>query len=217
MGDLEKYAGLKQAIIDGDIEKVSEFAHQVLEAKLNPAEAIDKGLLEGIKVVGDAFNNGETYLPELVMAAEAMKAGSTILQAEIERRGEKVNYIGRLLIGTVKGDIHDIGKSLVSTMFKAAGFEVVDLGTDVPTEKFVEAVASIKPDLLGLSSLLTASAPEQAKVIGALTGAGLRDKVKVIVGGGAITRQWAEMIHADGFAIDAASAVQVGRDLLGTK
>jgi trimethylamine corrinoid protein len=215
MRELEIIAGLKEAVINGEVEEAGKLAQKALDVKLDPAKAIEKGLLEGIKVVGDAFGKGETFLPDLVLAAEALKAGSAILQEEIEKQGAKIKYAGKLLIGTVRGDIHDIGKSLVSTMFRAAGFDVVDLGTDVPTDRFVEEVGTSSPDILGLSALLSAGAVEQQKVIEALKAADLRDRVKVMVGGGAISADWAEQIGADGYAVDAAEAVLVGRQILG--
>jgi trimethylamine corrinoid protein len=200
MRELEIIAGLKEAVINGEVEEAGKLARKALDVRLDPAKAIEEGLLEGIKVVGDAFGKGETFLPDLVLAAEALKAGSAVLQEEIEKRGAKIKYAG---------------KFLVSTMFRAAGFDVVDLGTDVPAGKFVEEVRTSSPDILGLSALLSAGAVEQQKVIEALKAADLRDRVKVMVGGGAISADWAEQMGADGYAVDAAEAVLVGRQILG--
>ena len=206
---------LEQAILDGDTDQARNLARQVLEEKTDIQSAIDEGLIKGIKQVGDAFGSGEAFLPDLIMSGEAMKIASEILEQELQKSGTEIKSAGgKLVIGTVAGDIHDIGKTLVATLFKGAGFQVIDLGVDVPRETFIETVKEQKPDILALSSLLTSSAGEQKQVIDALEDAGLRSKVKVMVGGGAISEQWAHDIGADAFGSDAWEAVEIGTKLL---
>jgi len=207
--------GLCKAIIDGESEIAEEWAHKALKEKIDPVKAAEEGLGKGLKVVGDAFSRGEAFIPDLVLAGEAMTGSSKILEAEIERTGAKVRSSGVVVIGTVAGDLHNIGKTLVSTLFKAAGFSVCDLGIDVPVEKFVNAVKENEPDILGLSSLLTTTIKEQKAVIDALKESGIRSKVKVMVGGGAVTQEWADKIGADAYGEDAQDAVEKGKQLLG--
>jgi len=215
MDENDIFQGLKQAVLDGEPEKADELAQQAVDSGMDPVKAIKEGLIPGIREVGEAFGKGELFLPELVIGAEAMQRATQKLQEEITRRGETMKYQGKLVIGTVAGDIHDIGKSLVSTMFRASGFEVFDLGTDVTNDQFVEAVKEKKPNLLGLSALLTATAMGQHGIINTLAESGAKEKVKVMVGGGAVTREMADQFGADGYAIDAASAVSEGLKLLG--
>jgi corrinoid protein of di/trimethylamine methyltransferase len=206
---------LEQAIIMGDVDAAESCARQSLDQSIAPLLTINNGLIKGIKQVGEAFGNGEIFLPDLILSSEAMRIASDILEAELKLAGvsAKANT-GTLVIGTVAGDIHDIGKTLVATLFKAAGFNVIDLGVDVPREKFIEAVEKYHPDILGLSSLLTTSAEETKRVIQALTEAGLRTNVKVMVGGGAVSMQWADQIGADAYGGDAREAVEQGKSLL---
>ncbi|MEM2897474.1 MAG: corrinoid protein [Candidatus Bathyarchaeia archaeon] len=214
MARVEVLEGLKNAIISGDSDQASIWAKKAIEIKMSPVEAIEKGLNEGLKHVGDAFGKGELFLCDLMMSAEAAKQASSILEEEIKKQGLGMKTIATLVIGTVAGDIHDIGKTLVSTLFTAAGFKVIDLGIDVPKERFIKAVKENKPDLLGLSALLTVTALEQGKVIEALMKEGVRNSVKVIVGGGAVSREYARNIGADGYGEDADEAVRVGKALL---
>lgn len=206
---------LEQSIIAGDKDRAEVLSHRVIEEAVDIQSAIDGGLIKGIKNVGSAFGAGDAFLPDLIMSGEAMKAASEILEDALRKTGESLQSSGgRVVIGTVKGDVHDIGKTLVATIFKGAGFMVIDLGVDVSGDMFVEAVKEHKPDVLGLSSLLTTSAVEQRNVIDALQSAGLRSRVRVLVGGGAISEQWAAEIGADGFASDAWEAVQLANGLL---
>jgi corrinoid protein of di/trimethylamine methyltransferase len=203
---------LKTAMSDYDAEETAEWAQEAIEAGIDPADALDV-LTSAIREIGDGFGRGELFLPDLVLAGEAMKTGAAVLEGEIRKRGG-ARKSKRLVIGTAKGDIHDIGKSLVATMFIAAGFNVVDLGIDVPKEAFVEAVKEYEPDILGLSALLSSTALEQGKVIDALSEAGLRDKVIVMVGGGAVTEDFAQKVGADGYGENAAEAVLVANRLV---
>jgi corrinoid protein of di/trimethylamine methyltransferase len=206
---------LEQAIINGDINAARDFARKSLEKKIDPLRTMNEGLIKGIKQVGDLFGNGEIFLPDLILSSEAMREAAEILEAALKHSGVTVkSSVGTIVIGTVAGDIHDIGKTLVSTLFKAAGFSVIDLGVDVPREKFIEAVTVHKPDLLGLSSLLTTSVEEQKQVIRALEAAGVRSTVKIMVGGGAVTERWAEEIGADAYGGDAREAVEKGKKLM---
>jgi corrinoid protein of di/trimethylamine methyltransferase len=207
--------GLRQAVIDGDKELAVQLAEQAVAQKIDPLVAFEQGLKAGIVEVGNQFACFEMFLPELVMGANAMKAGGAVLTAEIERRGFQQTSLGKVLMGTVAGDLHDIGKTIAGTLLSANGFEVVDLGVDVPLERFVQAVEKEKPQILGMSSLLTATAKELAKVIQALQAKGLRSTVKVIVGGGAVTEAYADQIGADGYGHDAELGVRVARQLLG--
>jgi corrinoid protein of di/trimethylamine methyltransferase len=214
MEENEILEGLCQAIIDGEPNDAVNWANKALKEKIDLIKAAEEGLGKGLRFVGDAFGRGEAFIPDLVLAADAMKAGSRILEAELEKTGVKIKSLGIIVIGTVAGDLHDIGKTLVSTLFKAAGFTVYDLGIDVPTEKFVTAVKEKKPDILGLSSLLTTTIKEQKVVIDALKEAGIRDQVKVMVGGGAVAHEWADKIGADSYGEDAQDAVEKGKQLL---
>lgn len=206
---------LRESVIEGDVEKVKWVAKEALEANMDPLQVITEGLAKGAKVVGDRFSKGESFLPDLIMAGEAMKAGLAVLLPEI-RNVKAKKTLGKVVIGTVKGDIHSIGKDIVATLLEAEGFEVINLGEDVAVEKFVEAVKEHSPDILGLSSLLTATMPMQKEVIEALKKTGLRNKVKVIIGGAPTTKEWADEIGADGWAGDAISAVNLAKKLLKT-
>ena len=206
---------LQQAVIQGDVEKTDQLAKAAIEQGVDPLLTLEEGLGKGIRIVGDAFGKEEMFLPELIIAADAMKAGTRILVAELKRRGVERKPISTVVIGTAAGDIHDIGKTIVATMLTANGFEVYDLGVDVSPEKFVAAVREYKADMVGISSLLTMSMINQPEVIKALVEANLRDQVKVIVGGGPVTAEWAKQIGADGYGVNAAEAVEMIRVLLG--
>ena len=205
---------LAEAITDGDAEKSKSVAKKCVELKMDYLEVINKGVIEPLREIGDKFGRGEIFLAELVMSAEAAKAAMDVIVPEIRKEGKKVNYLGRVIIGTVAGDIHDIGKNIVAALLSAEGFEVIDLGVDVPTEKFVEKVRELKPDILGLSALLTTTMPVQREVIEALKKEGLRDSVKVMVGGAPVTAEWAQKIGADAYGADALDAVKKAKQLL---
>lgn len=208
---------ITSSIIDGKMDTVIELTRQAIEASLEPISIIDQGLMPGITIVGDKFATGEYFLPNLVIAGAAMQKAMALLEPELRARQQRRETVGKVVIGTVKGDIHEIGKSLVATMLSANGFEVFDLGVDVPTETFVANVRETGADLLGLSALLTTTMTVQQEVIRALEADGIRTQVLVIVGGAPINQSWAERIGADGYAGDAIGAVKVAQQLLGNR
>lgn len=210
------YENLRKSVVKYDINAAAKWTRIAIEEKSDPVKAAD-ALAEGLRQVGDGFGCGDLFLPDLVMAAEVVKNTLPVLEEEIKRRGEKKKTTGKLVIGSVKGDIHDIGKMIVATLFMANGFEVIDLGVDVPTEDFVQAIRDHEPDILGISALMTVTASEMTKVIASLTKSGLREKVRIIVGGGALNRRFAEHIGADGYAEDAIEAVKEARRILGIR
>lgn len=208
---------LSKAVEEFDADRAREAANEAVKAGMNPVKAIEEGLAKGISIIGDLFEKKQAFLPELIMAGEAMKAGVEILMGEVRKRGLNVKKLGRVVIGTVHGDLHDIGKNIVVSMLEAAGFEVIDLGVDVAVDTFVTKTRETKPDVVGMSALLTTTAPEQGKIIEALKDAGLRSQVKTIVGGAAASEMWAKKIGADGYAADAPEAVRKTKTLLGMK
>jgi len=207
---------LRRTVLSYDVEGAILAAKKAVEVGVDPLKAIEEGLAQGIREVGNKFGKGEIFLPELVMAAEAMKKALEVLEPELKRKKKERKTLGRVLLGTVAGDIHNIGKTIVAAMLTANGFEVYDLGEDVPTERFVEKVRELKPDLLGLSALLTTTLPAQEVVIETLKREGLRKTLKVIIGGAPASKEWAEKIGADGYGANAVEAVQVSKKLLGT-
>ena len=196
---------VSEALQRGDAEKVAELVKQALEENLLPKDILENGLITGMDIIGTKFKKNEVYVPEVLIAARAMHAGMSILRPKLIETG--VKNIGTVAIGTVKGDLHDIGKNLVKMMLEGAGFEVIDLGIDVSVDKFVEAVKVHQPNIVGMSALLTTTMVNMPEVIKALKDAGLRDKVKIMIGGAPITQNYAEQIGADGYSPDAASAV----------
>jgi 5-methyltetrahydrofolate--homocysteine methyltransferase len=213
----ELLSRLKEAVVNGDPDEVSKLCRKVIEVGIDPLEAIEKALVAAIRELGDKWIRGEAFIADLVAAADAMKVGLSILKNEIVKRGKRVKYIGRAVIGTVEGDIHDIGKTIVATLWETAGFEVIDLGVDVPPQKFVEAIKQYNPDIVGMSALMTTTMIKQKETIEAIKAAGLRDKVKIVVGGAPTTEEWAREIGADGWAPDAISSVELVKKLLGVK
>jgi corrinoid protein of di/trimethylamine methyltransferase len=210
----ELYAQLAQAVIEGDQELTVSLTKQALAQGVNPLEIIKQGLTPGIDVVGEKFSCGEYFLPHLVMAGNTFKAALALLEPALKAGGLARQVSGTVVLGTVTGDIHEIGKSLVGTMLLANGFVVHDLGVDVPTSKFIAAVSETGANLVGLSALLTTTMSVQRKVVEELTEAGLRDQVKVMVGGAPVSMQWAQEIGADGYAEDAVGAVALARRLV---
>jgi corrinoid protein of di/trimethylamine methyltransferase len=211
----ELFDAMAQSIIEGEPETAEELAQQAIEQGIDPLDAINEGFVIGVNEVGDQFSRGDMFLPELVAAGEAMKAAIAVLEPEMAKQGTARQILGKVVVGTVSGDIHDIGKTLVATMLSASGFEVYDLGVDVPIEKFVQKVREVNADLVGLSALITTTMGKQKDVIEALEDVGLRPQVKVMVGGAPVTQSWAEEIGADGYSEDAVGAVAVARQLLG--
>jgi trimethylamine corrinoid protein len=208
---------LGEAVRNFDEELSRSLAEKAVEMGVDPVEALEEGLAKALREVGDRFGRGDAFITELIAAAQAMEAGAGVLNEEIVRRGARRKAVGRFLIGTVEGDIHSIGKNIVATMLSAAGFEVIDIGADVATETFVEKVGDLKPDILGLSALMTTTMTKQRDVIEALRTAGLREGVKVIVGGAPVTEDWVEEIGADACGLDAGSAVKTALGLMGGK
>ena len=215
MANERLFEAMAQAVIDGLPDKARELAGEGLRAGIDPLEAIDQGFKIGMDVVGDGFAKGDLFIPDLMMSGEALKAAIATLEPELMKRKQQRHVLGKVVIGTVQGDIHEIGKTLVATMLAANGFEVHDLGVDVSPQQFVEAVRQMDANVVGLSALLTTTLLNQETVILTLKEAGLRDKVKVIVGGVPASPQWAEEIGADGYAENATEAVAVVKSLVG--
>ncbi len=207
------FGEIRQALESGNAPKVKKLTEAALGQGVSAETLLNEGLIAAMSEVGEKFKRNEVYVPEVLVAARAMYAGLDILRPILVETGAKA--VGKLVIGTVKGDLHDIGKNLVRMMFEGAGFHVVDLGIDVPDSKFVDTVRSESPDLLGMSALLTTTMPAMKTTIKALEDAGLRDKVKVIVGGAPVTQHFADAIGADGYAPDASSAVDLAKELIG--
>jgi trimethylamine corrinoid protein len=207
---------LKKAILEYDPDGAANWAAKAVEEQIDPLKVFDV-LTTSIRQVGDAFGRGELFLPELIAAAQAMEAATPVITEELKKRDLKREPLGTVVIGTVLGDIHTIGKAMVSRLLTAEGFTVHDLGINISAETFIKAVKDYKPNILAMSALLTTTAPEQAKVINALQDAGIRDKVKVMVGGGAITEEFAQSIGADGYDPTAPGAVGLAKRLIGIK
>jgi len=210
----ELFQKMAQSIVDGDPEAAVALAGEALAAGLDPLQAITSGYVVGVNQVGEAFSCGEAFLPELVMAGEAMKAAVSALEPEMEKRGSQRQMLGTVVLATVEGDIHEIGKSLVGTMLSASGFRVYDLGVDVASEKIIATVREVQADIVALSALLTTTMIKQREVIEFLEKAGLRPQVKVMVGGSPVTRDWVLKIGADGYSEDATGAVSVAKSLM---
>lgn len=203
---------ISEALQRGDAEKVEELVKKSLEENLAPKKILEDGLIKGMGIIGAKFKKNEVYVPEVLIAARAMHAGMNILKPKLIETG--VKNIGVVAIGTVKGDLHDIGKNLVKMMLEGAGFEVIDLGIDVSVDKFVEAVKEHKPNIIAMSALLTTTMVNMPEVIKALEAAGLREKVKIMIGGAPITQNYADQIGADGYSPDAASAVDKAKTFI---
>ena len=209
--NLEK---ISKSVMDGDIDTVKLLVKESLKNGANPLELVDKGLAKGIRTVGERYGKGEIFLTELLMGAEAMKVGMAIINPEIKRQKKELKKVGSIIIGTVAGDIHDLGKNIVAALFSAHGFDVVDLGVDVPDQKFIDGVKEMKPDILGLSALMTSTIPKQRELVNLLKSSGLRDKVKVMIGGAAVNEDYARDIGADGYAENANDAVVKAKTLV---
>jgi 5-methyltetrahydrofolate--homocysteine methyltransferase len=208
-----RFAEIRQAVLDGREQDLIGEIQELLQRKVAPTEIIDQGMVAAMESLNQSFKNGTVFIPEVLAAARAMNAAVLFLEphlAEKDKRGG-----GKILIGTVKGDLHDIGKNMVATMLRGVGFNVVDLGINVAVDGFVKKVAEERPQVLALSALLTTTMPEMRKVIGALTQAGIKETVRVIVGGAPVNQNFANDIGADGYARDAAEAIDLVRSLIG--
>ncbi len=210
----ELLAGMAKAIIDGNKPDAVTLAKQAVEAKLDLNEVIENGYVPGIQKVGELWENGDYFLPELITSAECMKAAMAVLQPELDKANIKAKSKGKVVIGTVEGDIHDIGKSLVASMLSANGFEVVDLGADVKLERFVQKAEETRADFICLSALLTTTMLGQRKAIEMLKEKNLFGKYKVLVGGAPASQKWADDIGADGYAENAMLAVKLAKRLM---
>ncbi|MDR5656484.1 corrinoid protein [Halodesulfurarchaeum sp. HSR-GB] len=206
---------IQQAIIDLEEDKTAELTQEAIDKDLNPLVILQEGLTEGVRTVGDKFGRGEVFLPELAMSADCMKAGVELVEPLLDEMdlGDE-DTAGKVVIGTVDEDIHNIGKNILITMLKANGFDVIDLGVEIPNEDFVEAVREEDPDILGMSALMTMTMDHQEEVVELLEEEGLRDDVKVMVGGAPTSEEWRDEIGADGYADNADAAVQEAIALL---
>jgi 5-methyltetrahydrofolate--homocysteine methyltransferase len=202
---------ISQAVIEGNVDVMASLAQSALDEGLASQDVLDRGLMAGMEYVGKEFKSGAMFVPEVLRSAKAMQAAMDILRPVLVKSGAKM--AGKVLLGTVKGDLHDIGKNLVGMMCEGAGFEVKDLGKDLGPEAFVEAVKKYEPDIIGMSALLTTTMRAMEHVIRALKEAGLRDKVKVMVGGAPVTQAFANQIGADGYASNAAAAADLAKKL----
>jgi len=203
---------LFDAILEGDVEGAKANVQKALDAQLDPTTILNEGMIAAMREVGCLFEAGEYYVPEMLIAARAMQSGMAIIKPHLQQADVKSS--GKVVIGTVKGDLHDIGKNLVTLMLEGAGFEVKDLGVDVPIEKFIAAIQEEKPDIVAMSALLTTTMQMMKQTIAAFTAAGLRDKVKIIIGGAPVTESFANDIGADGFSQDASRAVSLAKSLV---
>jgi corrinoid protein of di/trimethylamine methyltransferase len=210
----DMYLAMSESIVEGEEEQAAALAGQALEAGIDPLNAINQGYIPGIEHVGKQFSQGSMFLPELVMAGEAMKAALKVLEPEMARRGSQRQYLGKVVLATVQGDIHDIGKTLVGTLLSSNGFQVFDLGVDVPLETIVAKAREVEADLIALSALLTTTMLNQRELIRNLEEAGIRERFKVIVGGAPASTDWSDEIGADGFSSDAVGAVELARKLV---
>jgi len=213
----ELLQAITDSVVAGDPDATVAGTRQALEAGIEPLRIINEGLVPGMRVVGDKYSSGEYFLPNLIVSASGMKQAMALLEPELKARREEVRSAGKVVIGTVRGDIHEIGKSLVATMLAANGFEVHDLGVDVSAERFVDTVRQTGADLVGLSALLTTTMMGQKKIIEELERAGLRGGVKVMVGGAPVSQAFADSIGADGYAQDAVAAVELATRLAGRR
>lgn len=209
--------GCAKSVLEGDAEAAEKLAREALDKKYPPLEVIEKGFVKGIKEVGRLWEDGTLFLPELVMGAEAMKRAMAVLQPALGKGGARPKSHGHVVIGTIEGDIHDIGKTLVATMLSANGFEITDLGADVPVVKFVDEAEARGAGCIAISALLTTTMSGQRRVVEELKKRSLKGKVRVMVGGAPCSDEWAREIGADGYAGDAVAAVSLAQNLLGSR
>ena len=206
------FSSITRALMAGKADEVKNLVSSALAENTDPALLINEALIPGMSIIGERFRKNEIYIPEVLIAARAMHAGLDILRPKLVEH--KVEPVATIVLGTVKGDLHDIGKNLVGMMFEGAGFKVVDLGVDVAPEKYVASVQESNAQFLGLSALLTTTMPQMQSTISALEVAGIREQVKVLIGGAPVTQDYADKIGADGYSEDAASAVVLAKELL---
>ncbi len=211
------FLAMRQSIVDGAPDTASDVARDSLAARISPLDAINNGYVPGMHDVGEQFARGQMFLPDMMASAEAMRSAMAVLEPELKKLGAERPNAGTVILGTTKGDIHEIGKTLVGTLLTAHGFNVHDLGVDVPAEKFAAKARELHADIVGVSALLTTTMRNQKGVIESLERAGLRSQVKVMVGGAPVSRKWAQEIGADGYAKDAMSAVALARELMESK
>ena len=209
------FTAMAQSIENGDSNASADLARQAIALRINPLDAINDGFVVGINRVGERYSCGDAFVPDLVLAGAAMEAAMAVLEPELSKGGLQRETLGVIVLATVEGDIHDIGKNIVRTMLSSSGFTVYDLGADVPVDRVVEKAREVKADIVALSALLTTTMTKQEDVIKALKDAGLRDTVKVIVGGAPVTQGWVNSIGADGFGEDAVSAIAIAKAVLG--
>ncbi|MDB4349850.1 corrinoid protein [Omnitrophica bacterium] len=200
---------LKRLLFSGDADGLAKEVERLLKENMAPGEILNNGLIAGMAVIGERFKNNEIFIPEVLISADAMHAGMKVLEPFLVEAG--IKPVGRVVIGTIKGDLHDIGKNLVLMMLKGAGFQIEDCGIDVPPERFVEKIKATEADILAMSSLLTTSMPAMRLTIEALRANNIRDRVKVMIGGAPVTKGFANEIGADGYGKDAAEAVDVAK------
>jgi corrinoid protein of di/trimethylamine methyltransferase len=205
---------LKKAILEGDKETAERVSNEVVELGVDPLVVVETSVLEAVNIVGERFEKGIAFLTELVMTGNAAQASVNILKDEIKRLGKTIKSRGKVVIGTVQGDIHDIGKTIVASLLIANGFEVYDLGIDVPPEDFIDEIRKVNADVVGLSALVSTTLKGQKDTIEAIEKAGLRDKVKIIVGGAPVTEEWAKNIGADAWTTDATEGIKKIKDLV---
>jgi 5-methyltetrahydrofolate--homocysteine methyltransferase len=203
---------ISKAIIEGDFDEIQDLTEDALEENISAKDILDKGLMPGMDHVGVEFKAGNMFVPEVLRSARVMQSSMSIIRPLLAESGESMK--GKILLGTVKGDLHDIGKNLVGMMCEGAGFDVKDIGKDISPEAFVEAVKEFEPDVLGMSALLTTTMRSMEHTINALAEAGVRDRVKIIVGGAPVTQSFADQIGADGYASNAASAADLAKSLV---
>lgn len=210
----ETFQAMRQSILDGAPDHAVELARRALELGIDPLQAIHSGYVAGMNAVGEQYGCGQMFLPDLMASSEAMSAAMAVLEPALRGQGGERPTLGTVVLGTTRGDIHEIGKKLVGTLLAANGFRVHDLGADVASHVFVAKARELNADIVGISALLTTTMAGQRSVVEALASAGLRQRVKVIVGGAPVTRQWAEEIGADGYSKDAMGAVALAKSLV---
>lgn len=208
----EDFNTIQQDVLQGNHEAIINHVQEMLDKGFNPKDILNRGMLATMEVIGGKFKTGDVFIPEVLLSARAMNEALKVLEPYLAQ--EKKDISGKLIVGTVRGDLHDIGKNMVVTMLRGVGFEVTDLGVNIKPEVFIGKVEELKPDILGLSALLTTTMPEMKKIINTLAEKGLRDKVKVIVGGAPVNETYARQIGADGYAADAGASIDLAKKLL---